>query len=67
MKKDFILNEYLTIEELAERWKRNKFTIYAIKDKYKDFPKQYKLAGGKSKILFKVKEVIEFEEKYMKN
>lgn len=67
MKKDFIINEYLTIEELAERWKRNKFTIYAIKDKYKDFPKQYKLAGGKSKILFKVKDVIEFEEKYMKN
>lgn len=67
MKKDFIINEYLTIEELAERWKRNKFTIYAIKDKYKDFPRQYKLAGGKSKILFKVKEVIEFEEKYMKN
>lgn len=67
MKKDFIINEYLTIEELAERWKRNKFTIYIIKDKYKDFPKQYKLAGGKSKILFKVKEVIEFEEKHMKN
>lgn len=67
MKKDFILNEYITIDELAERWKRNKFTIYKIKDKYKDFPKQYKLAGGKSKILFKVKEVIEFEERYMKN
>lgn len=67
MKKDFIVNEYLTIEELAERWKRNKFTIYRIKDKYKDFPKQYVLASGKSKILFKIKEVIEFEEKYMKS
>ena len=66
MKKDFEIYEYLTIEELAKRWKRNKFTIYHIKDKYKDFPKQYKLIGG-SKILFKIKEVIEFEQKYMKN
>lgn len=66
MKKDFIINEYLTIDELAKRWKRNKFTIYHIKDKYQDFPRQYKLAGG-SKILFKIKEVIEFEQKYMKN
>ncbi|MBQ7412668.1 MAG: hypothetical protein IJ077_08660 [Eubacterium sp.] len=67
MKKNFEVYEYITIDELAERWKRNKFTIYKIKDKYKDFPTQYKLAGGKSKILFKIKEVIKFEEKYMKS
>lgn len=66
MKKDFEIYEYLTIEELAKRWKRNKFTIYHIKDQCKDFPKQYKLIGG-SKILFKIKDIIEFEQKYMKN
>lgn len=67
MGKDFEVYEYITIDELAERWKRNKFTIYHIKDKYKDFPKQYKLAGGKSKILFKIQDIIEFEQKYMKS
>ena len=67
MEKDFIVNEYITIDELAARWKRNKFTIYHIKDKYKDFPKQYKLPAGKSKILFKIKDIIEFEQKYMKS
>lgn len=67
MKKDFEINEYLTIDELAKRWKRNKFTIYHIKDNYKDFPKQYKLPTGKSKILFKIKDIIEFEQKYMKS
>jgi len=61
--KEFIINEYLTIDELAIRWKKNKFTIYNMKDKNKDFPKQYKFFGGR--ILFKIKEVIDFEEKHI--
>lgn len=61
-KREFVLNEYLTIEELAIRWKKNKFTIYHIKDKNPDFPRQYKFFG--KNILFKIKDVIDFEEKH---
>lgn len=61
-KREFVVCEYMTIDELAKRWRKNKFTIYHIKDKHPDFPRQYKFFG--KNILFKIAEVIDFEEKY---
>lgn len=58
--REFIVNEYLTVDDLAQRWKKNKFTIYRWKDTKKDFPKPYKIFGN---VLFKIKDIIAYEKK----
>lgn len=57
---DILADEYLTVDELAKRWKKNKFTIYRWKDEKKDFPEQYRIFGN---VLFKRKDVIIYERK----
>lgn len=59
-KKRDILDEYLTVEDLAMRWRKNKFTIYRWKDKKPDFPKSHKIFGN---ILFKIKDIEAYEKK----
>lgn len=58
-KTECVLCEYLTIEDLAKRWKKHKFTIYRWKDEKKNFPKQHRIFGN---ILFKIQDVIAYEK-----
>ena len=58
--KKYIVNEYLTVDDLAVRWGKNKFTIYRWKDTKKDFPKSYRIFGN---VLFKIQDIIAYEKK----
>lgn len=59
-KREIVLNEYLTVEDLAIRWRKNKFTIYRWKDKKPDFPKPHRIFGN---VLFKIKDILAYEKK----
>lgn len=50
---------FITIKELAERWRVNPLQVYRNKDIDSDFPKAYKPFG---KILFKLKDVEKYEK-----
>ena len=60
MKKD---ETFITINELAARWRVNPLAVYRRKDKDKDFPCQYKVLG---KVLFKLKDIERYEKSRVK-
>lgn len=61
---DFIVNEYLTVDDLAKRWKKNIFTIYHWKRKKKGFPKSHRIFNN---VVFKIEDVIRYEESMVKD
>lgn len=53
--------EFLTIKELATRWKISVWTLYRWKISIADFPKSY--GFSKKNYLFKIQDVKEYEKK----
>jgi predicted DNA-binding transcriptional regulator AlpA len=53
------MNEFLTVEELAARWKVNPNTIYRMKDDKTDPLPHYKLKGS---IRFKLMDIEQYEQ-----
>lgn len=51
---------FITIKELAARWRVNPLAIYRHKDKDPDFPQPYKILG--KGVLFKLKDVERYEK-----
>jgi hypothetical protein len=51
---------FITVKELAARWRVNPLAVYRRKDKDADFPRQYKMLG---KVLFKLKDIERYENK----
>lgn len=60
---EFIVNEYLTVDDLAKRWHKNKFTIYHWQKTKKGFPKANRIFNN---ILFKIQDVINYEKEVLK-
>lgn len=60
---EFIVNEYLTVSDLAKRWKKNIFTIYHWQKTKKNFPKAQRIFGN---IVFKIQDVINYEKEILK-
>lgn len=57
------IKEFLTVNELAERWRCNTRNIYRQGKRPAGFPKAIRLFGGKNKkILFRMSDVIEYEK-----
>lgn len=56
MKKD---ETFITIKELAARWRVNPLAVYRKKDKDPNFPRQYRMLG--TGVLFKLKDIVKYE------
>lgn len=52
--------KFLTVKELAERWRKCIYTIYRWKDCKPDFPPE--IRQGKNGIVFDIQDVIKYEE-----
>jgi len=52
--------KFLTVKELAERWRKCIYTIYRWKDSKPDFPPE--IRQGKNGIVFDIQDVIRYEE-----
>lgn len=63
MKKTDNPQEFLTVKELAARWRVGPMAIYQNKDLTPDFPEQIRPLGQKS-ILFRMSDVIAYEKRH---
>lgn len=54
--------EFLTVKELAERWRCDPWVFYNRRNKIEGFPKGIRLTGKKN-ILFRLSDIIEYENK----
>jgi hypothetical protein len=53
--------QFLTIKELAARWRKCIYTIYRWKDSKPDFPAQFR--QGEKGIVFDIQDVIRYEKR----
>lgn len=53
--------EFLTIKDLAARWKTSVLYVHRVRDKNKNFPPAYRIMSGKGKMYFKMSEIESYE------
>lgn len=57
------MNEYLSPQELADRWNVSRVWLYTLKRRG-DVPKFRKSKGKTGRVMFKIGDVMEYEEKH---
>lgn len=63
MKKSNHTQEFLTVKELAARWRVGPIAIYQNKKTTPDFPEQIRPLGQKT-ILFRLSDVVAYEKRH---